>query len=55
MININRYQELAMIQRETLLTLEEQEEMIAISTEILNKMLSTDIEVQDILKRLSNR
>lgn len=52
---VQRYLELADLQKHDLLTYQEQEEYIAISTEILNNMLTTDIEVQNILKRLANR
>lgn len=55
MINIERYQELATIQKETLLSFDEQEEMIAISTEILYDLLENNDEVSDILQRLRNR
>ena len=46
---VQRYLELADLQKHDLLTYQEQEEYIAISTEILNNMLTTDIEVQNIL------
>ena len=54
-MNIKRYLELAIIQKQDLLTYEEQEEYIAISTELFNVLLNTDEEVKDILKRLADR
>jgi len=54
-MNIKRYEELAEIQKQDLLTFEEQEEYIAISTEILYTMMKTNKEVNDIFVRLKNR
>jgi hypothetical protein len=54
-MNIKRYEELAEIQKHDLLTTEEQEEYIAISTEILYTMMKTNQNVKDILIRLRNR
>ena len=54
-MNIKRYLELSIIQQQDLLTFEEQEEYIAISTEFFNLMLQSDEEVKDILKRLADR
>jgi hypothetical protein len=54
-MNIKRYIELATIQQQDLLTFEEQEEYIAISTEMMNLILSSNEEAQNILKRLSER
>jgi hypothetical protein len=54
-MNIKRYLELAIIQKQDLLTFEEQEEYIAISTELFHTMLQTDEQVKDILKRLADR
>jgi len=53
-INVERYLALAEIQKVTTLTYDEQEEMIAISTQFLNELLKKD-EVTDIMKRLRNR
>ncbi len=53
-INVERYLTLAEIQKVTTLTYDEQEEMIAISTQFLNELLKKD-EVTDIMKRLRNR
>lgn len=54
-MNIKRYEELAEIQKHDLLTPEEQEEYIAISTEILYDMMKNNTIVNDILTRLRNR
>jgi hypothetical protein len=54
-MNIQRYLELAIIQKQDLLTFEEQEEYIAISTELFQLMLNSDEEVKNILKRLKER
>lgn len=54
-MNIKRYEELAEIQRQDLLTFEEQEEYIAISTEILYTMMKTNKTVNDVLRRLGDR
>ena len=54
-MNIERYLELAAIQKVTLLSFDEQEEMIALSTEFLYTMMASDKEVNDILGRLRNR
>lgn len=54
-MNIKRYLELRTIQNQDLLTFEEQEEYIEISTELLNIMLQTDEQVKDILNRLADR
>jgi hypothetical protein len=54
-MNIERYQELVAIQKETLLSFKEQEELIAISTEFLYTMMASDKEANDILVRLRNR
>ena len=51
-MNDKRYEELAEIQKHDLLTYEEQEEYIALSTEILYKMMQNDEVVKDILTRL---
>ena len=53
-INVERYLQLADIQKVSALTYDEQEEMIAISTQFLNELLKKD-EVTDIMKRLRNR
>jgi hypothetical protein len=54
-MNIKRYEELSEIQKHDILTFEEQEEYIAISTELLYNMIENDEIVNDILKRLRNR
>ena len=54
-MNIKRYEELAEIHKHDLLTLEEQEEYIAICTEILYDLMKNDKEIKDILCRLRNR
>jgi hypothetical protein len=54
-MNIKRYEELAEIQKQDLLAFEEQEEYIAISTEILYNMMENEEIVKDILMRLRNR
>ena len=54
-MNVKRYLELAAIQKETLLSFSEQEELIAISTEFLYTMLASDKEANDILVRLRHR
>lgn len=54
-MNIKRYEELSEIQKHDILTYEEQEEYIAISTELLYNMIENDEIVNDILKRLRNR
>jgi hypothetical protein len=54
-MNIKRYEELAEIQKHDILTFEEQEEYIAISTEILYNMMENEQIIQDILMRLRNR
>lgn len=53
-INVERYLALAEIQKVTMLTYDEQEEMIAISTQLLYEMLKSD-EVTAVMKRLRNR
>jgi hypothetical protein len=53
-INVERYLVLADIQKVSALTYDEQEEMIAISTQFLNELLKKD-EATDIMKRLRNR
>jgi hypothetical protein len=53
-INVERYLQLAEIQKVTVLTYDEQEEMIAISTQFLNELLKKD-EALEIMKRLRNR
>lgn len=54
-MNIKRYEELSEIQKHDILTFEEQEEYIAISTEILYNMMENEQIIQDILMRLRNR
>ena len=54
-MNIKRYEELSEIQKHDILTYEEQEEYIAISTELLYNMIENDEIVNDILKRFRNR
>jgi hypothetical protein len=54
-MNVKRYEELAEIQKHDLLTYEEQEEYIALSTEILYNMMENEQIIQDILMRLRNR
>lgn len=54
-MNIKRYEELSEIQKYDILTFEEQEEYIAISTEILYNMMENEQIIQDILMRLRNR
>lgn len=54
-MNLKRYEELAEIQKIDLLTFEEQEEYIAISTEILYNMMENEEIVKDILTRLGKR
>ena len=54
-MNIKRYLELAIIQKQDLLTYEEQEEYIAISTELFHTMLESNEKVKEILKRLGER
>ena len=54
-MNIKRYEELAEIQKHDILTYEEQEEYIAISTELLYNMIENDEIVNDILMSLRNR
>lgn len=54
-MNIKRYLELAIIQKQDLLTFEEQEDYIAISTELFHTMLESNEEVKEILKRLGER
>jgi hypothetical protein len=54
-MNIKRYEELSEIQKHDILTYEEQEEYIAISTELLYNMIENDEIVNDILMRLRNR
>ncbi len=54
-MNIKRYEELAEIHKHDLLTLEEQEEYIAICTEILYDLMKNDKEINDVLCRLRNR
>lgn len=51
-MNLKRYGELAEIQKHDILTYEEQEEYIAISTEILYNMMENEEIVKDILTRL---
>lgn len=53
-INVERYLQLADIQKVSALSYDEQEEMIAISTQFLNELLKKD-EATDIMKRLRNR
>lgn len=53
-INVERYLALAEIQKVTMLTYDEQEEMIAISTQFLYEMLKSD-EGTAVMKRLRNR
>lgn len=53
-INIERYIVLADIQKVSALSYDEQEEMIAISTQFLNELLKKD-EALEIMKRLRNR
>lgn len=53
-INVERYLELADIQKVSMLTYAEQEEMIAISTQFLYELLKTD-EATEVMKRLRNR
>jgi hypothetical protein len=54
MIDLARYNALATIQKESLLTFDEQEEMIAISTKLLYYTLQST-EVKNILTRLKDR
>lgn len=54
-MNLKRYEELAEIQKHDILTFEEQEEYIAISTEILYNMMENEEIVKDILTRLRNK
>jgi hypothetical protein len=54
-VNIKRYEELAEIQKHDLLTLEEQEEYIAICTEILYDLMKNNKDINDVLCRLRNR
>ena len=54
-MNLKRYEELSEIQKIDLLTFEEQEEYIAISTEILYNMMENEEIVKDILTRLGKR
>ena len=54
-MNIKRYEELSEIQKHDILTYEEQEEYIAISTELLYNMIENDEIVNDRLMRLRNR
>ena len=51
-MNIKRYLELVIIQKQDLLTFEEQEEYIAISTELFNLMISADDTTEDILQKM---
>ena len=51
-MNVKRYLELVIIQKQDLLTFEEQEEYIAISTELFNLMLSADKQTEDILQKM---
>jgi hypothetical protein len=51
-MNIKRYLELAIIQKQDLLTFEEQEDYIAISTELFNLMISADETTEDILQKM---
>ena len=53
-INVERYLQLADIQKVSALSYDEQEEMIAISTQFLNELLRRD-EATEIMKRLRNR
>lgn len=53
-INVERYLALAEIQKVTLLTYEEQEEMIKISTQMLYELLKSD-EINAVMERLRNR
>lgn len=50
-----RYKELIAIQSESLLTFDEQEELIAISTIILYDLMKNNKEINDVLCRLRNR
>ena len=54
-MNNKRYEELAEIHKHDLLTLEEQEEYIAICTEILYDLMKNDKDINDVLCRLRNR
>ena len=54
-MNVKRYQELAAIQKVTLLSFDEQEEMIALSTDYLYEMLARNDKVNAVLKRLKDR
>ena len=51
-MNIKRYLELRTIQNQDLLTFEEQEDYIAISTELFNLMISADETTEDILQKM---
>lgn len=50
-----RYKKLIAIQSEALLTFDEQEELIAISTIILYDLMKNNKEINDVLCRLRNR
>ena len=50
-MNVKRYYELEEIQKYDLLTYEEQEEYIAICTELMYNIIENDEIVNDILKR----
>lgn len=51
-MNVKRYLELRVIQDQDLLTFEEQEEYIAISTELFNLMLNADKQTENILQKM---
>lgn len=50
-----RYKELILIQSESLLTYDEQEELIRISTIILYDLMKNNKAINDVLCRLRNR
>ena len=54
-MNIERYKELSEWSTIALLSYDEQEELIKLSTEILHNMINNDSIVNEVLTRLRNR